>query len=297
MTSLRLWTLGAGLVLGQAAFAQDCVAPTRAEQLVGAVENAEAAYTRLDTERFRASAAYVRPILACLAELISPAAAAAVHRHLALSAYLADDLDAARASFRASLVIDPGTALPAELAPPGNPLAALYQEAARLGGGDLQQVYPEAGLRLWVDGAPTNTLPADRPAIVQLLGAGEQVRLTTLHPAGAALPIGLSATPGRQASAPPALPLPSPPAPPQDKEPRPGLTRALFASAGASLLVAGGFYGWSAATRHQYTTPGQVSDEELPGLIRANHAAVIAAGGLGALGLGLGLVGVWTVRW
>ena len=42
---------------------------------------------------------------------------------------------------------------------------------------------------------------------------------------------------------------------------------------------------------------GAVPDASLDGLVTLNHRAVIAAGGLGAVGVGLGVVGVIRLSW
>ena len=73
-----------------------------------------------------------------------------MHRHEALLAFVHDDPARARAAFRSALVNQPSYRLPEDIAPAGNPLAALYDEARALGPGPaiLLQAVPFAFMHL-----------------------------------------------------------------------------------------------------------------------------------------------------
>lgn len=283
---LCLW-----LAFGRPAHAS-CAARTRTADLQRPINEAQAAFASMDGTGFARAGERGAEALRCLSEPISPTMAAAWHRHEGLAAFLADDAARARSAFRAARALQPSWALPEDVAPPGNPLTQLYEEAGALGPGPEEPVSVQPGLTLLVDGALSGAVPTERPAIVQVLAADGQVLHTDYLRVGAPLPADLA-----EAAAAPKLAAVAPP-PPHDitivtQRERPPV--ALLASAGGALLLSGGAYAWSASLRDRYLHDETVADEDLPGLITRNHAAVVTAGALAAAGLGLGVsaVVVW----
>lgn len=270
----------------------EAACPSRVADLQRPINEAQAAFASMDDGAMSRASAAAESALGCLGEPISAASAASVHRHEALVAFLHNDPARARAAFRSALVLQPSYRLPEDVAPPGNPLATLYDEARALGPGPEEPVFTEPGLTLLVDGATSTALPSDRPVIVQVLSGDGAVLSTTYLQVGADLPAGLRVLPADPGFLPPPPPKNNelPPAP-QAPARRPV---ALLAAGGGALVASGAMLTLSAVTQARYLdldTP----TASLDGLVQRNHAAVLAAGGLGAVGLGLGAVAL--VRW
>lgn len=268
--------------------------PSRSADLVRPINEAQAAFASMDGEAMNRASSAAETALACLSEPISPATAAAVHRHEALIAFLHDDPARARAAFRSALALQPSYRLPEDIAPPGNPLAALYDEARALGPGPEEPAWPEAGTTLLVDGATATAVPSDRPVILQILSGDGAVLSTSYLRVGANFPPGLASSPPVPGVATvtqrPISEAPPPPPP----QPRAG---PVLVGAAGSLVGAGALFAVSAITERRYKEEGAVPDGDLDGLVQLNHGVTLAAGGLGAVGLGLGVVGVVRLSW
>ncbi len=287
------------LIAGLSAQAATCAHPTRATDLQRALNEAMAAYAALDIAAFDRARADATTTLECLGEPVSPPLAAAAHRAEAIAAFVQDDLQGTRSAFRSALVLQPAYRMPEDVLPPGSPLQALYEEARQLGPGPDEPASLAVGLTLLVDGADQGGVPAERPAIVQVVAPDGQVQSTWYLRVGDPFPEELRAPPGAVAVTSPVVsPVMSPVVSSTSGEPdRGGRWMPLAIGAGVSGLLAGGAWALSAASHDRFVTPGEVAYEELEALQRANHAQVLAAGGLGvtALGLGIGavIVGVW----
>ncbi len=266
-----------------------CASPTRSGDLMRPLSEGQAAFSAMDGAAFQAADATAIAALRCLGEPITAQGAAAWHRHVGLSAWLVDDVAGTRAAFRSALTLQPAWRLPEEVAPPNNPLARLYDEAATLGAGPDDPIWAETGLQVLIDGGIADALPRERPVVLQLLSADGQVLETRSLAPGDALPPQVHRGPA------PTPTVAIPPATETAAAERAAPRRGLLVGAGASALVAGGLYGWSAITHARYTTPGLADDAALDGLVTANHAQVWTAGGMGllALGLGVGAVVTW----
>jgi len=272
-----------------------CAQPTRSGDLIRPLGEAQAAFATMDGGAFEDAGARAATALGCLGEPITPPVAAAWHRQTAFSAWLRDDVDATRSSFRAALTLQPDWRLPEDVAPPNNPLARIYAEAGALGPGPEQPAWVEAGRGLLVDGALAGALPLERPAIVQVVSAEGVVLLSQdLLPGQAPPPeIHLGAPPPELASSATMAGRTDLGA---TMEPAPrGPGRALAVGAGGALALAGGMYLWSGVTHARYVGQGLVPDDDLDALVRANHAQVWSAAGLAlvSLGLGVGAVVSW----
>lgn len=280
MTSL-LW-LGMGVA--------SAACPSRVTDLQRPLNEAQAAFASMDDATMERASTSADEALACLSEPISAASAASVHRHHALVAFLHEDPARARAAFRSALVLQPSYRLPEDVAPPGNPLALLYDEARGLGPGPEEPVWPEAGTTLLVDGATSTALPSDRPVVVQILSGDGAVLSTTYLQVGANLPAGLSVTPPSASGAPPKVNAGlTQVSPPPARHPI-----GLAAAGGGALLGSAALLVMSAATQATFKDESTPEDE-LDRLVTLNHAAVQGSVGLGLVGLGLGAVAV--VRW
>lgn len=272
-----------------------CEQPTRSGDLIRALGEAQAAFATMDGGAFQAASDRAATALSCLGEPVTASVAAAWHRQTAFSAWLRDDVVATRASFRAALTLQPDWRLPEDVAPPNNPLAKLYAEAATLGPGPAQPAWVDAGEGLLVDGSLASALPLERPAIVQVVSAEGVILLSTaLLPEQAPPPEIHLGTPPPELESTSTLsagPASTPAVDPLQRGPG----RALAAAAGGTLLLSGGMYLWSGISHARYVAPDLVPDDDLRALVRANHVQVWTAAGLAAVSLGLGVGAV--VSW
>lgn len=281
------------LLLGAGAAHAACPQITRATDLQRALNEAQAAYAALDIRAFEQARASAADTLSCLGEAISPPLAAAAHRAEAISAFVGDDTQRARSAFRSSLVLQPAYRMPEDVLPPGSPLHSLYEEARALGPGLDEPAGLVAGITLLVDGADASSVPSERPTILQIVAPDGQIQGTWYLRVGDPFPEELRGAP----TPPPAARTPTTTVQAQTAGPRDRRWVPLAVGAGVSGLLAGGAYALSARSHDQYVTPGAVDYVALEGVRDANHAQVLAAGGLSVVALGLGvgavIVGVW----
>jgi len=140
--------------------------PATPESLSAELELATEAFIGMDAAAFAEARESARASLACMDRRAPPALAGAYHRMEALDAYLTRNFDGTRAAFRAALTSAPDYALPPELAPEGNRLSTLYEEARTLSDPEVAVAIPE-GFTLVVDGSEKSERPESRPAIYQ----------------------------------------------------------------------------------------------------------------------------------
>jgi hypothetical protein len=284
-----IFALATLLVVLPGAARAACPRPTRSGDLIRPLGEAQAAFATMDGGAFADADRRAADALTCLGEPITAAVAASWHRQAAFSAWLRDDVDGTRSSFRAALALQPDWRLPEDVAPPDNPLSRLYLEAGALGPGPDRPVWVDRGRALLVDGSLASALPQERPAIVQVVSAeGVVLRTLCLSPDQAPPPeVHLGAPPPELEST---LTFNAGQEDPPLVEPgarRPG--RALALGAAGALLLSGGMYAWSGITHARYVGEGLVPDDDLDALVRANHVQVWTAAGLAAASLGLGV--------
>lgn len=266
------------------------------------LEAAEDAWRDLDNAAFTERRDALQRDLPCLTEVLLPRDAAWVHQIEAMQSYLLMNSGVgdpqARAqevkqSWRAALSAEPSLSVSAEIAPPGVPLRDLLDEARLQGGGAAAQLPRLSGAGLSVNGALSETLPAEHPNLVQWLDDSAEVQATAYLAAGAGLPelweLPLAGeAPGSGGEAPPR----------SQAAGRTGLQRwGMLATAGVVGLGAGGLYLGHAlvAVDQNACVDGSVTctsteTEALTDRADALWAASIATGGV-AVGLGvLGLV-------
>jgi hypothetical protein len=302
------------LLLASAALGAPCPATTA--ELEEQARAGVLAFEELDASGFDLAVEQVRLMAGCPDAAVDSVVVAQLHLLMALDAYMAQDNERARAAFRAVLAADPGFQPAATLAPKGNPLRDLFEQARR----DPEQPGAELALPsegdFWVDGLPAGSRPTDRPFVLQWIGAEGDVRWSAYLPMGAHLPIEVLAAMHEKDSmevfsvAPP---------PPRVREPavasassgdRRGPGVPLLVSAGGVAAVSGGLLAASLAARGQWraaveecvTWDGCADD---PQGALTDHAALaerarllgFAAQGGAGLALGLGLVGGVTLVW
>lgn len=270
-------------------------APARAcdrDALRGALDAAFEAWRARDQVGFRAAREAAHESLACQSELLPRDLVRDLHVSGALSAYLPPrDPVAVRAAFRSALSADPAFALDASLAPQGNLLQDLLEDAREEETGRSEPVVGNGGCVVLVNGREDAPRPRDRPAVLQEACA-DRVGAIALIPAGGPLPRWAEVVGAADRAAPP-----STRADEDHTHRRRQLSVGLGIGGGAALAAAGGLF---LAARGQQTTYGGLVDQVADGSLAASEADRVnatraAANGLGvgaqaAAGLGVGLL-------
>ncbi|MBW2254686.1 MAG: hypothetical protein JRI25_08835 [Deltaproteobacteria bacterium] len=263
-----------------AALAGPCAQPSTSSMLAQTLAKADSAFVEMDLTRFEETHFTASRQLECLEELVNPADAAAYHRLEALAAFVAEDDHATRASFRASLSIQPLFTLPERIAPPGNPLDALYGETAAMGPSPTALLTPPPDLVLYVDGARSDIRATEQPFILQGAALSGQIGHTGYVPEGNPIPAWASA----------ARPEETPP-PPPEPVPQNQAKGALFIASGTTIAIAGVLYGYAWGSRGLYDDPN-ASLEELDALRARTNTATVTSLVVGSVGAGLMVVAV-----
>lgn len=248
-----------------------CEAPAQRAELALKVEQARQAFRQLDRAGFAEARDGLLASLPCLAEPLQPADAASIHGLMALSAFLDRNDGQSVANLHAAVRADPDFELPPDLFPDGHPLRLHLQVARSLQPGPLRPLPVPGEGAVSVDGDPDEAAPSDRPSVLQWTVGELEVRDTHYLATGDTMPDW--------------GPIPTP----DRRRPWPAL-----AAAGGAAITAGGLYGL-AVTRHARFADSATPYEDLPGLQRQANGYTLAAGGSGALALGLGVVAV--LRW
>lgn len=226
--------------------------PSTGATLLQTAAQATAGYQARDKAAVQAAAQALQADLLCVVTVLDPDQAAAVHRALALSAFLDGRAEATRLAFRSARLADPTWELPTSLAPEGHPLRAAWQDAGAGAEGGAEPLGQRPDRRTWVDGRPATERPTDRPVVLQAdLLNGTMVGSSYL-PAGEALP-SWAQVQGVALSTPPTVRRPSPspslepaPAPREDRAARRRGPNGPLLIGGLGVgLVSGGL--WAAA--------------------------------------------------
>lgn len=282
------------LVLLSAASAAP-VCPATVAELNAALDEAEAAFVKLDAVGLRAGWMDAAAEVGCLQVSIPPVVAARLHRAGALRAFVDGDEAAARRSMLAARVLDPSGTFPAALLPADHPLRALDPGAGPHVAATIAVRPPPVGT-LSFDGQASLYRPSDRPTAMQVLGPdGATVQGAYLWPEE---PLGpWTSEDPRRAGAERA-----PPRDPPAAEARSGgrLTRPLAITSAVSLVLAGAAYTVSELSYRsvldEVEADPSVSRETTDPALRRHQRFFPMAVGLGGVGAltGLGAVATWV---
>ena len=273
-----------------------CPVPVTSDALNAKMSEAENAYYSMQKPSFRQAREAAATSLTCLNEILKPDVVATYHRLMAFDAYLLKDHQEALQSLRAALALQPTFSLPDKVAPKGNKLHTLQEQARNTYGAGYEQIPVPVGKTLHIDGRRSNQRPVGRPSIFQLVGAEGAVEWSTYVRADAGpddlAQLGLTVEQVVIGAAPPSEPT----GPGNGTKRRGG---ALLVTAGASAVAAGVLYGLAYKWRRDFddlnNTDIQKAGELEAERSRINTSVFISAG-LGGAALGLGTVGV-IVRW
>lgn len=249
------------LLLAPGVAGATCPEKVHASRLELLLDDAEAAWSRLDTDTFGKVADQLAAEIPCLAEPPDRAFAARYHRLQGLRAFAARDSVRARSAFAASRRLEPAALLPSTFAPAGHPIqdtfVALPTEAVT-----TRPVPPPTDGNVYFDAAKTRERPANVPTLFQWRDASGAVRAT--------------------AYVWPTEPLPAYPSKRPGVSPRP----VLLGAAGATGVLALGLTATTVLASDAYWDPA-TPRERLDGL----RGLVNGAGGA-AIGLGVATGGL-----
>lgn len=254
-----------------AALAAPCETPTTTADVVEGLMRADAAFVGMDLGAFEAARQDAHDALRCLDEPLSAVDAAWLHRVEALAAFLTEDAPLARRAFQSSLSIQPAYRLPERIAPAGNPLAVLYEEAGALPASATEALPAPPSVDLFVDGARSEDRPVERPFVLQGIERRGAVQGTVWLAGADPLPGWAQA------------PLEPPPSLAKQRR-RPHLP--LLIAGGTALAAGGASYGAAWAYRGKYLDKATPM-EDLEGLRARTNTATVVAGVLGGVGLGV----------
>lgn len=248
----------------------DCNATTA--DLTLTLEDAEAAFGRLDIVAFRAATDRANTDVKCLREVAPRPLAARLHRLEGLRWWADGDQARARASFASAHTIEPAYTFPEALVPPGHPVLAEYAASAELPG-STAPVPPPSGAALWFDGRAQAARPDAHATLAQLVADQGEVRASALLWPGEPL-------------------FPYEVAAPVKKGPN----LPLAVGAGVSFAASAVCLGLAAANYDTFHDPSTPADE-LAGLQNTTNALYVSGLGAGVLALGAGAGAVITGHW
>lgn len=242
------------VLVAAALAASPCPVDRTPSELTAALDGADAAWGASAAD-FAVAVSAVRAIVPCLGAPIDTPTAAHVHRVEGLAAFAARDKVAAAQAFAAARAADPAWALPAELAPEGGPLRAVWDQAPAAGA--ARPLPTPGGGELRVDGVPGHTRAEARPVLLQVVTKEGRARDSAWLAAGAA----------------PTYPRARP--------------VAAWIGTGACLLAGGALLGVATAANDDYQASSTVAQaEERRAVVNGLAGGAV---GLGAVGLGLGV--------
>ncbi len=261
-----------------------CEEPTELSELEAVYIQAEQAFAELDLETLLMHSMRARDqIVPCLGEPLTMSSAASFHRLMALEAYAQMNEPRAIGELHASRRLEPGYRFPTDVAYEGHPFLDLYAQAAEVGDGAPEIVYPPEGGYVMVDSVRDAPRPSETPVLIQVFDAESQLLETRYLQPGETLPM-WGVNPLDLAFVPRGVNL---------KDPRP-----WFVVGAASLVASGVFSAVAMSNKNKFMDTSEPdtpeSDLQLQGYMdRANGfgTASIVTGtvGLAFTGLGIGL--------
>ena len=205
-------------------WASDCPLRYNSADLVEKLDEAQAAFARLDAATFTTAMEASSLLMPCLDEPVSQELAARFHRAEGLRLYAAGNQAKALSSLRAAKVIEPDYAFPEGLFPQGYALLAEYKELDASQPVSVKTPLPKVGT-FQFDGLQTRHRPADRPTLFQHLTSDGATIKTEVVLSG--------------------MPLPQ-------YAINPRLRNHLLAASVAVAVVAGGMYGYGWKSRAEF---------------------------------------------
>ncbi len=250
--------------------ADDCPASSTVASFLEQARLGELAFAEMDTLGLAQAREQALARIPCLSEPITPRVAAAFHRMMAMSAFASGDEDAVLAEFHAARRLEPGYAIPLDVAPAGHPLVVLYERAVTADEGGLDATIPPLGGYVTVDGVLGAPRPTGISSLVQSFQPGDVLERT------------LFLAPGE--STPTFGPMPL------DELRRVRRRWALGGSSAAAFVAGGVLYGLAWRQHANFWDEDDpLPDENLAGARTRSNTLFLSAVGAGTVGLGFGV--------
>ncbi len=270
------------LLLAALAHAACPVSPGAIE---AALDAAQVAFRMMDRAGFQGATDTAREGLDCLAEPVSPAFAARVHRVNGLREFFAGNDAGARLAFGAARAIDPAYEFPESIVPAGHPVRTLYAEATSVSSVTVAAPPPAEG-QVEFDGAPSPNRPSERPTLALLVRPDRSVAASAyLWPGDPLFPYTVAPSTTSVATG-------------SSGGARTGPNWPLAIAAGATGLLAGGALVAANLSDAEFNgMPRGSALEDLEAAQAQTNGLQVAAAGLGVVGLGLGVGAVLAGNW
>ncbi|MCB9669647.1 MAG: hypothetical protein H6734_25100 [Alphaproteobacteria bacterium] len=249
-----------------------CPEPRSNNDLVVALEDATAAFGKLEIDAFNKAAEEASAILVCLDEPISRPSAAEYHRVMGIQLFLSRNSPAAQKSFAAARSVEPDYTFPTDLVPEGNPIRDDYTAVDPQLGPMEMATNPKSG-SIRLNGSRSLNRARPLPVIFQLLDGRGAVTQTVLVGPDTDLPSYELEGPATNEPRPP-------------KEAGAGPSKPLLFGAVGAAVVAAGLYGGALATKGSFN--GATDPSVLAGKQKTANSLVITSGVLGAVAVGSG---------
>lgn len=278
MRSLRGILLLLPTLLSAATARAACPAAIPTTTFANDLALAQASYTELDVEGFRAAMARAHEDLPCLDEEIPPHLAAEMHRFEGLLAFLDRRSDRSTTAFAAARSIEPHYHFLDSFVPPGNPVLGDYSALNPDDGQTIVLAEPAEG-RVVLDGRSSLARSGSFPTIFQLVSDSGEVQTTHYlwpeDPVPPYLERSVPITNQQRTRGSGAVAVV-----------RTGPDRGLLTGAGLCTAAAALLYGGAFVVHQRYDNP-DTGIEQLGGLRAANNTLVLASGASAGVALGL----------
>ncbi|MCA9570434.1 MAG: hypothetical protein KC656_21465, partial [Myxococcales bacterium] len=166
----------------------DCEGQVSIDAVVARSHEATEAYRALDVDGFERALERVAVGLPCVDQLLTPEAAATIHRLEGIRLFTRGSRTGSVRSFQEARILDPAFVPDPELIPADSGLERNWRLAGEAASPPWFPMPEAEGLTTWVDGLRTGNRPATLPAILQVTGPSGAVVWTQYVPATAALP-------------------------------------------------------------------------------------------------------------
>jgi hypothetical protein len=170
-----------------AARAADCMAASRSVDVADRLKAAETALHAADPDAFQTAMEEITLLVPCLADSLSPSAAAELHRLVGVQQYSSGNAASATPAFLAARVLEPTYRFPEAEFSADHAIRKAYDSLNAGDYKDQRVPEPKSG-DISFDGTVTRARPADRDTVVQFLNASKQVTQTMYLRPGQPLP-------------------------------------------------------------------------------------------------------------
>jgi hypothetical protein len=164
------------LTLAESTASAECIKDATVEQLIDAGVKGESAFADGDLKQLRFWAGQAREeLIPCMKVPLAPKQVAIFHRLMAMDALTRYNFERVKKEFHAARRLEPGYAIPPEVAEGDHPLLTFYEEAALLPDGEPEPIFAPKGGYVVVGGVRNAPRMQFTPVVIQVYGPPLQV--------------------------------------------------------------------------------------------------------------------------